>query len=107
MDISKAVAESRIRHGTDLSRCEHVDRARSFGDCSPPDTWNQALDGQEGIVITKSHKNWAARLALASVLAQHSKVENQQIIISPPEVCGKCISESIRTRNVVNVVIVD
>lgn len=101
VNISEALENSCIRRCSDLPSCKHVDRARSFGDCMALETWDQALDGQEGIVVTKSHKNWVARLALASVLAQHSKVDNQQIIICPPEVCGKCISESIHTRNVV------
>lgn len=101
VNILKALASPCIRRCSDLPPCTHPDRPRSFGDCMALESWDQVIDGQEGILVTKSYKNWVARLALASFLAEHSKVDNKQIIICPPDVCGECIRESIHTRNVV------
>ena len=102
VSIAEALANVCIRRCSDLPPCEHMAKTRLFGsDYMAIETWDQVLDNQEGILVTKSYKNWVARLALASVLAQHSKVDNKQIIICTSDVCGECIRENIHTRNVV------
>lgn len=56
-------------------------------------SWDQVMDCPEGILVTQSHKNWMARLALVSVLAQHSNLTHstQRIIVCPSETCWKCV----------------
>ena len=101
VNITEALANVCIRRQSDMAPCKHTTTGRSFGDCLPLETWDQVLDNFEGVLVTKSHENWVARLALASVLSQHSKVDCKQIIICPPDGCGACIMENMRSRNVV------
>ena len=55
------------------------------------ETWDQIFDCPDGILVTKSHGNWVARLALVSVLAQHCTLLAKKIIICPEKVCWKCV----------------
>ena len=65
------------------------------------ETWNHVLDcPQQGILVTRSHQNWVARLAILSVLAQHRKYNRFNILkinICPDNTCWQCIEPSPNT----------
>lgn len=56
------------------------------------ETWDQVLDVPEGTVIVRSSGNWLARLALVSVLSQHSQRQLRPIVIWPSRLCLGCVS---------------
>jgi hypothetical protein len=53
-------------------------------------SWDQVLDCPEGILVTQSRGNWMARLALISVLAQHSKSLQKKVLVCPRDMCWTC-----------------
>ncbi|KAI0864391.1 hypothetical protein F4860DRAFT_529040 [Xylaria cubensis] len=55
------------------------------------ETWDQVLDVPDGSVVVRSSNNWLARLALVSVLRQHSKMLQRSIIIWQGHLCQQCI----------------
>lgn len=78
------------------SLCRHQTPQRPGPDIQALETWDQVLDCPEGILATKSHGNWAARMALVCVLAQHCQGSLRRIVICPPSVCWQCIDTSVR-----------
>ncbi|KAI1743173.1 hypothetical protein F4680DRAFT_471554 [Xylaria scruposa] len=54
-------------------------------------TWDQVLDVPDGSVVVRSSNNWLARLALVSVLRQHSKMLQRSIVIWQGHLCQQCI----------------
>ncbi|CAJ2513448.1 Uu.00g015670.m01.CDS01 [Anthostomella pinea] len=105
VDILKALNGPLIQRPSDLPPCTHEDSNRSFGKCMALETWGQVIDTPEGILITKSHMNWVARLALAAVLTQHSKVRDQQVFVCQPDTCGRCVVEHVLISR--NTIIID
>jgi len=55
------------------------------------ETWDQVLDVPDGVVVVRSSKNWLARLALVSVLRQHSQMLQSSIFVWPDRLCRQCV----------------
>ncbi|KAI0538353.1 hypothetical protein GGR58DRAFT_501346 [Xylaria digitata] len=55
------------------------------------ETWDQILDCPAGLVVTRSFKNWVARMAIVAVLAQHCRLKSKRIYICPENMCWGCL----------------
>ncbi|KAJ2900521.1 hypothetical protein MKZ38_002426 [Zalerion maritima] len=65
-------------------------RASEFSDFISLDSWDELLDPpSEGAGIFRSHGNWVARLACASILAQKG-LSSAMVVIDGRHLCWKC-----------------
>lgn len=65
------------------------------GDAYTPislDDWEELLDAPDGIGIFRAHKNWAARLAAASIRNQQGHEQSTFLIPPDCEFCPKCLA---------------
>lgn len=75
--------------------CKHTDSTeRTKEDALAIETWDQVLDVPDGSVVVRSSNNWLARLALVSVLGQHSKMLQKSIFIWPSRLCHQCVDQA-------------
>ncbi|KAI0816715.1 hypothetical protein GGR55DRAFT_674908 [Xylaria sp. FL0064] len=87
--LSQEHSQPRIIQMND--RCEHsVSTEENQGSFIAIETWDQILDVPDGSVVVRSSNNWLARLALLSVLSQHSKMLQKSILIWPNRLCLQC-----------------
>ena len=93
VDILKALTQANVQFlPSQEGICPHSTPQPPGRQILALETWDQILDCPDGIVVTKSHGNWVARLALVSVLAQHCKTVARKIIVCPDKVCWKCVN---------------
>ncbi|KAI3333568.1 hypothetical protein F4824DRAFT_490763 [Ustulina deusta] len=92
--LSLGQCQPRIVHMKD--RCEHsVRMEENKGTLLAIETWDQALDVPDGSVVVRSSNNWLARLALLSVLCQHSKMLQESIWVWPScLLCRQCVDRA-------------
>ncbi|KAI3316533.1 hypothetical protein HD806DRAFT_517305 [Xylariaceae sp. AK1471] len=93
VDIHATLSLGRPRLIHMKNDCTHSDRIQGIkGSMLSIETWDQVLDVPDGSVVVRSSNNWLARLALASVLCQHSQMLQGSIIIWPSRLCQQCIN---------------
>ncbi|KAJ8131732.1 hypothetical protein O1611_g1895 [Lasiodiplodia mahajangana] len=51
--------------------CNHPKPSKPPAGALSLETWDQVLDCPVGVVVTRSFKNWIARIAIVAILAQH------------------------------------
>ncbi|RYP42064.1 hypothetical protein DL767_000576 [Monosporascus sp. MG133] len=92
VDIFQALGNARVRR--EEKACNHTlsDRNGHNIPMQSIDTWDQVLNCPDGPVVVRCFQNWLARLAIVSVLCQHSKETERPVVICPPDTCWKCLS---------------
>ncbi|KAI0521209.1 hypothetical protein F5B22DRAFT_565905 [Xylaria bambusicola] len=94
VDISAALKTASLKLVL-KSSCVHGNRAQEISsEMLAIETWDQVLDVPDGSVVVKATDNWLARLALVSVLCQHSKKLQGQIFVWPSRLCQDCVNAS-------------
>lgn len=64
------------------------------------ESWDDILDCPDGNFVVKAHKNWIARLATLTVLAQHNiRMKYGRLTICSPDTCWKCVKLESFSRN--------
>ncbi|KAI0533669.1 hypothetical protein GGR58DRAFT_485730 [Xylaria digitata] len=93
VDINAALSLGSPRLVRMNEGCKHSDRTQGLkGDLLAIETWDQVLDVPDGSVVVRSSNNWLARLALVSVLCQHSQMLQGSILIWPSRLCQECVN---------------
>ncbi|KAI1080784.1 hypothetical protein F5B20DRAFT_570240 [Whalleya microplaca] len=72
--------------------CSHPQPSKPPDGATSLETWDQILDCPGGVVVTRSSKNWVARVAIVAVLAQHCRLKPKRIHICPDHVCWECLN---------------
>ncbi|CAJ2503832.1 Uu.00g112260.m01.CDS01 [Anthostomella pinea] len=88
IDIDLALTDGRLWRGPS---CTHS-RSSRLGESKllSVETWDQILDPLDGPLAVRSFDNWLARLALVSVLCQHSQGSRRPIVLWYGNMCWKC-----------------
>ncbi|KAI8632448.1 hypothetical protein F5Y19DRAFT_462881 [Xylariaceae sp. FL1651] len=75
-------------------QCSHTKPSKPPMEIMSLETWDQILNCPDGAIVTRSSKNWVARLAISAVLAQHCRLESKRIYICPEDTCWSCVDPS-------------
>ncbi|KAI0115618.1 hypothetical protein GGR51DRAFT_546383 [Nemania sp. FL0031] len=71
--------------------CNHPQPSKPPPGALSLETWDQVLDCPVGVLVTRSFKNWIARIAIVAVLAQHCRLSSKRIFICPENTCWDCV----------------
>jgi hypothetical protein len=88
VDIYRALYSDRLRRYNQV--CSHDYAISESSGLLSVETWDQVLDRPDGSVVVRCFDNWVARLAIVSVLCQHSSDTDRQIVICSKTACWKC-----------------
>ncbi|KAK8091902.1 hypothetical protein PG997_002263 [Apiospora hydei] len=115
VDICRALVSKQLErqsHSNSGSNgCTHVSQEHSGegrplvserdGELLSIETWDQVLDDTEGPAVVRCYDNHIARLAIISMLCQHSKAAGRPVVICHKTTCWKCHAKRNRqTRDV-------
>ncbi|PTB48833.1 hypothetical protein M431DRAFT_500766 [Trichoderma harzianum CBS 226.95] len=91
IDMEKSCPDIIEKFSCDQS-CSAADPEESHGDKVSIDSWEELLDPPPCIGIFRAKKNWAARLAAASILVQQGKGYSA-LIVGDERVCWSCLRD--------------
>ncbi|GAB1311420.1 hypothetical protein MFIFM68171_01630 [Madurella fahalii] len=93
VDPLRALKSSNIYQLEPQTSCNHTEAEKRLPKpkMAALEKWDQIMDCDEGLVVTKSHGNWVGRLAIVCVLAQHCRLPELRIVVCPDTVCWQCI----------------
>ncbi|KAL7913895.1 hypothetical protein GGI35DRAFT_438893 [Trichoderma velutinum] len=74
--------------------CSVAAAAENHGDKVSIDSWEELLDPPPCIGVFRAKKNWAARLAAASILVQQGKGHSTLIVGDDEQICWPCLRDS-------------
>jgi hypothetical protein len=97
IDIMAALQHSSVQTLPEpLQPCSHNQPSKPPLRMMSVECWDQILDCPDGLLVTRSTKNWVARLALIAVLAQHCRLKSKRIFICPEDTCWECVQPQDR-----------
>lgn len=94
INILKALSNDNLFRLEGPKSCSHVEETITAHELISVEDWHSVLDCPIDSFIVRAHRNWLARLAIVSTLAQHTKFkEKGQIRICPSDVCWTCLCQ--------------
>ncbi|KAM3075798.1 hypothetical protein ACMFMG_007925 [Clarireedia jacksonii] len=93
VDIMKAAKQGSIYLLAHQQSCNHAKHEAPVKEMTSVGCWDDTLDYPDGSFVVKATGNWAARLAIASVLSMLPKRPAQKIVVCPKNVCWKCVMQ--------------
>jgi hypothetical protein len=93
VNILSALEEDAPVYRLDPPRCGHSAELAPNLPITSVECWDDVLDCPEGNFMVKARGNWLARLAIAAVLANHSRMKRKRITICPPSLFWRCVKQ--------------